>query len=219
MSGMRDAILVHGLWMPGLAMTALAARLARTGLRCHVFSYAGRARPLEAHAERLERFARERAPDGAHFVAHSLGGLVVLHALHADRGLCVGRVVLLGTPAQGCLAGQHLARFRIGRWLLGASEPLWRDQALSSERGARWQRPEALGIIAGTLPLGLGWVIARRQGPGDGVVRVEETSVPGMTERIVLPVNHSGMLVSARVAAQVVAFLRTGRFAPDEQRH
>ncbi len=212
---MRDVILVHGLWMPGVAMSALAARLARAGLRCHVFGYAGRARPLEAHAERLLRFARERAPEGAHYVAHSLGGLVVLHALYADRALSIGRVVLLGTPAQGCLAGRRLARSRLGRWLLGASEPLWRERSPMVDRGPLWQRPEALGVIAGTLPLGLGSLVARPYGPGDGVVRVEETGVPGMTERVVLAVNHSGMLVSARVAAQVVAFLLTGRFAAD----
>lgn len=210
---MQDVVLVHGLWMPGLAMTPLAARLARAGLRCHVFRYAGRAHPLEAHAERLLRFARERAPDGAHFVAHSLGGLVVLRALDTDRNIRVGRVVLLGTPAQGCFAGRRLARLGVGRWMLGASEPLWRERAVAR----CWARPESLGVIAGTLPLGLGSVVAPLGGPADGVVRVAETDVPGMTERVVLTVNHSGLLVSARVAAQVLEFLREGRFASDER--
>ena len=40
-------------------------------------------------------------------------------------------------------------------------------------------------------------------GANDGVVRVEETQVEGMRERVVLPVSHSAMLVSARVAAQL----------------
>jgi pimeloyl-ACP methyl ester carboxylesterase len=164
------------------------------------------------------RFARERAPAGAHVVAHSLGGLVALRALYADRALRVGRVVLLGTPAQGCRAGERLARFRVGRWLLGASEPLWREQSRTSQHAVRWERPEALGVIAGTLPLGLGRLIARLPGPGDGVVQVEETSVPGMSDRIMVPVNHSGLIVSARAAAQVIAFLRTGRFIQDAPR-
>jgi len=33
-----------------------------------------------------------------------------------------------------------------------------------------------------------------------------------MRERIVLPVSHSAMIVSARVAAQTAEFLRNGRF-------
>ena len=49
----RDVVLAHGLWVPAVVMTPLAARLAQAGLRCHLFSYHGRERPLDAHAERL----------------------------------------------------------------------------------------------------------------------------------------------------------------------
>lgn len=206
---MSDVILVHGLWMPGTVMRPLAARLKRAGLRCHVFAYPARARPLADHAAGLLGFARRCAPSGAHFVGHSLGGLVVLAALEADRALPVGRVVLLGTPAQGNLAGRRLAGFRLGRWLLGWSAPLWAEDGGM----AHWTRPEPLGIVAGTRPLGLGPLLARLRGPNDGVVRLDETTVPGMSERIALAVSHSGMLISARVAAQVEAFLRLGRFA------
>ena len=198
-------ILAHGLWVPGLVMHPLAARLERAGFRCHGFAYAGRARPIEAHAERLARLARQLGP--AHFLGHSLGGLVVLEALQSDPAIAVGRVLLLGTPAQGCLSARWLARHTAGRWLLGESEQLWRE-----ERAARWTRPEPLGVIAGTLPLGLGRMIGRLPGPNDGVVCVEETAVAGMAERAVLPVSHSAMLISARVASQVAAFLGDGKF-------
>lgn len=204
----RDVVLLHGLWMPRLVMALLAARLARTGLRCHLFAYTGRAHALDVHVERLRRYARECAPEGAHFVGHSLGGRVVLRALQVEPELPLGHTVLLGTPAQGNLAGRRLSRWRWGRWLLGASVPLWAEGA----DGARWSRAEPLGVIAGSRPFGLGPLLARMHGENDGVVRVEETAVPGMTERIVLPVSHSGMLLSARVARQVEAFLLRGRF-------
>jgi pimeloyl-ACP methyl ester carboxylesterase len=201
----RDTVLVHGLWVPGFVMAPLAARLAQSGLRCHRFVYAGRAGSCAANAERLYRFARSLAP--AHFVGHSLGGLVILEALSAHPDLAVGKVVLLGTPARGCAAGRRFARHRVGRWMLGASESLWRSGA-----EARWSRPEPLGVVAGTLPIGLGRAFGRLPGPNDGVVCVEETEVQGMTGRISLPVGHSHMLVSARVAAQTAAFLQNGRF-------
>ena len=203
---MRDVILAHGLWVPGVVMHPLAARLERAGFRCHGFTYAGRARPLEAHAERLVRLARQLGP--AHFLGHSLGGLVVLEALQSDAAIGVGRVMLLGTPAQGCLSGRWLARHTAGRWLLGESEKLWREG-----RAARWTRAEPLGVIAGTTPFGLGRMIGRLPGPNDGVVCVEETAVEGMTERLVLSVSHSAMLVSSRVAENVAAFLAEGRFS------
>jgi hypothetical protein len=44
------------------------------------------------------------------------------------------------------------------------------------------------------------------------LVSLEETDVDGMAERVVLPVGHSAMLVSSRVAASVAAFLEQGKF-------
>ena len=204
---MRDVILVHGLWVPALVMTPLAARLQAAGFRCHLFDYPGRERPLEAHAERLARFTQGVGP--AHFAGHSLGGLVVLDTLERRREVPAGNVLLLGAPVRGNFAGRRLARHGWGRWFLGASEPLWREG-----RGAHWTRPEPLGVLAGTMPLGLGRLFGPLPGASDGVVRVEETEVAGMRERIVLPVSHSAMLVSARVAAQAVSFLADARFLP-----
>jgi len=202
---MRDVILVHGLWVPGAVMRPLAARLARAGFRCHTFSYMGAGRPIEAHADRLARFAREIG--GAHFVGHSLGGLVILEALRRQPETAAGRVVLLGTPVRGCYSGRRLARYPGARWFLGKSDELWREG-----RAARWTRPEALGVIAGTVPLGLGRLFGPLPGANDGVVSVEETEVDGMAERVALPIAHSAMLISARVAAQVAAFLSDGKF-------
>ena len=209
---MREVILTHGLWVPGVVMQPLAARLERAGFHCRTFSYMGASRPLAVHAERLARMARETGP--AHFVGHSLGGLVVMEALITHPEVAVGRVVLLGTPVRGCYAGRRLARYRVGRWFLGQSEDLWRERHPSGREGgaARWTRREALGVVAGSLPFGLGRIFGPLPGVNDGVVNLEESAVEGMAERVVLPVGHSQMLLSARVAEQVGAFLSHGKF-------
>ncbi|MGH8747622.1 MAG: esterase/lipase family protein [Burkholderiales bacterium] len=204
---MKPVILVHGLWMPRLVMSPMAGRLSRAGYRCHLFDYAGRERPLAANAERLAQFARSVGP--AHFVGHSLGGLVVLEALNANPPLAVERVALLGTPARGCLVARRLAIHGLGRWMLGESEALWREG-----RAARWTRPEPLAILAGTFPFGLGRTFGRLPGANDGVVCVEETRIERASALTALPVSHSGMLLSARVARNLQAFLETGSFAP-----
>ena len=203
---MKPVILVHGLWMPGLVMSPLARRLSRAGYRCHLFDYAGRERPLAANAERLAQFARRLGP--AHFVGHSLGGLVVLEALNANPALAVERVALLGTPARGCLSARRLARYGFGRWMLGESEALWREG-----RAARWTRPDLLGVVAGNFPFGLGRTLGRLPGANDGVVCVNETRIDGAAAFTVLPVSHSGMLLSARVALNLRDFLETVHFS------
>lgn len=203
---MQQVILAHGLWVPGVVMQPLASRLERAGYRCHTFSYMGARRPLAAHAERLARFAAQVG--AAHFVGHSLGGLLLLEMLGGHPHVAAGRVVLLGTPARGCYAGRRLTRYPAGRWFLGESEALWREG-----RVAHWRRQEALGIVAGSVPIGLGRLFGALPGVNDGVVSLEETAVDGMADRVVLPVGHSAMLISARVAAQVEAFLAHGKFA------
>ena len=198
----REVVLAPGLWVPGAVMALLAARLARHGYAVRVFSYRGR-EPHEPNVDALARFAR----DGAFFVGHSLGGVLILDMLNRHPEIEPRAVVLLGAPVRGCLAGRRLAGARLGRWMMGACGPLW------EERGARWSRSAPLGVVAGTLPLGLGRAFGALPGPNDGVVCVEETTVDGMSERALVREGHSMLVVSSRVSALVERFLQAGRFA------
>jgi hypothetical protein len=90
--------------------------------------------------------------------------------------------------------------------MMGACGELWR------ERDATWKRDAPLGIVAGTAPLGLGRALGRLPGPNDGVVRVDETVVDGMTARALAPLGHSLLIVSGTVGRQVERFMREGRF-------
>ena len=200
---MNAVLLAGGLWIPGIAMALLGARLGRHGYSTHVFHYSGRD-SLEGNVERLVRHAG--AHGRVHLVGHSLGGVLVFDALERHPELDVATAVLIGAPVRGCLAGRRLAVSRLGRWMIGATAPRW------GERNATWRRREPLGIIAGTLPLGLGWMTGRLPGRSDGVVRVEETLVEGMAQQVTVPVTHSALIVSRRVAGLVGRFLAAGRF-------
>ncbi|MBC7780957.1 MAG: acetyltransferase, partial [Proteobacteria bacterium] len=52
----------------------------------------------------------------------------------------------------------------------------------------------------------------------DGVVTLAEARVPGARDLILLPVTHSAMPLSRRVAAEVAGFLRDGRFSETARR-
>ena len=205
-------ILLHGLWMPGLVMSPLASRLSAHGYRTHVFDYATR-RPIEMHADRLARFATTvTGGSPAHFIGHSLGGLVILEALARQAPPAVASVVLLGTPVKGCMAGRRLCVVAPGRWMLGESQALWKEG-----RVAHWHGKAPLGIVAGTRPsIGLGRMLGRLPGVNDGVVRVEETEVENATDRVDLPVGHTELIFSSRVESQTAQFLAQGRFRHDE---
>ena len=198
----RQVVLVPGLWMPAATMGLLSLRLQRHGHEVHVFAYHGRA-PHEANVEALARFSRGKTG----FVGHSLGGVLVLDMLNRHPGVAAEAAVLLGAPVRGCLAGRRFGGAKLGRWMMGACRSLW------EERAARWGRGAPLGVIAGTLPFGLGRALCALPGPSDGVVRVEETSVDGMAGQALVRQGHSMLVVSGEVGELVERFLACGRFA------
>lgn len=206
----RDAvILVHGLWMRPWAMAYLTRRLREAGFSAHAFGYRSVADPLPVNAERLARLARGLRVPALHFVGHSLGGVIIAACLHEAPDLPPGRAVFLGTPILGSHAARRLAASRVGRLALGhsMSQGLWPQMC-------DWPRGRELGVLAGSLGVGLGIVFAPGlPRPNDGAVAVAETQTAAAVDRIVLPVSHSGMLFSGAVARQVVHFLRRGAFA------
>jgi pimeloyl-ACP methyl ester carboxylesterase len=202
----EQVVLVPGLWMPGAAMGLLAARLSSHGYAVRVFPYSGR-RPFDANVKHLVRFARETLGGRpAHFIGHSLGGVLIFDTLNEHPDIAVRSVVLLGSPMRGCFAGRRLGEASVGRWMMGGCGVLW------EERTAIWRRSEPLGVVAGTLPMGLGRALGSLPGPNDGVTCVAETAVEGMTAQVLVPLGHSVLIVSGQVAKMVESFLSTARF-------
>jgi len=202
----ETAVLVHGLFMPAASMALLAWRLRRCGLRTVLFGYAARREGVEAAAARLHRLAARQSGATVHFVAHSLGGLVVRQMLHDFPQQRPGRVVTLGTPHGGSQIARRLAGWRWGRWLLARALP-----ALAGEV-APWDGRRELGVIAGSRGAGVGRLFGSLASPHDGTVALTETALAGASDWRVLPLSHTQLLVSARAARQVCHFLRRGAF-------
>jgi pimeloyl-ACP methyl ester carboxylesterase len=206
------AILVHGLWMRGPALTVLKRRVEADGsLRALLFSYPTIVGSMSDHVRRLLDFAHTHAPrsERLHFVGHSLGGLVILKALSATDDLPPGRAVLLGSPLQGSRTVQRLARVPLGRRLLGGA--LMEECIDCPPR--EWSGRRDVGVIAGSMGFGMGRVLGNLGAEHDGTVTVEETRLPGAKDHIVVAASHTGMLLSAEVAAQTRYFLEHGNFS------
>ncbi len=209
---MQTAVVyVHGLWMTGVEGVVLRRRLARElGAATPLFSYRSVGAGIGANARALAvRLSGLRA-DTLHLVGHSLGGVVICKMFEEAGGeaLPPGRVVLLGAPVAGSRAAHRLARWKLGRLIMG---PSVREELLV-DRDRRWTYGRDLGVIAGSLSVGLGRIVNNHRGRGDGTIYVDETQIPGMKEHLVMHVSHTGLPFSAAVARQTAAFLRSGRF-------
>ena len=201
-----EIILVHGLWMGPLVMSKLASRLSALGYAVRRFNYPSTAHQLDEHARALGIFTMESEASRVSFISHSMGGLVTLRMLDLVGAPTVGRVALLGTPLSGSEIARRISRVPGGHRLFGKARMPLVDGYTHVPDSTE------VGMIAGTLPLGLGVLAGAARQPGDGTVSIREANAPGLTDRIELSVTHTSMLYSARVTDQAVKFIETGHF-------
>jgi pimeloyl-ACP methyl ester carboxylesterase len=204
----RTIVIVHGLWMTGAVFALQRAQLVRRGYRVRTFNYSSLRTSLDEIASQLARFIGALETPGVHLVGHSLGGLVVMHALALFPQLPIGRVVLLGCPLAGSRAVRYLARSATGRILVGRALREWLP-----ERAAPVAAAFEVGMIAGTRRFGAGSLLVPLPTPNDGAVCLDETRLPGLRDHVTMPLTHSGLILSSRAALEIDHFLEHGHFA------
>lgn len=208
-------VLLHGLARTPRSMRPLAAVLERAGFAVHNLGYPSRSRtPDELLAHVGDEIARCCA-DGErplHFVAHSLGGILVRAYLESHEAPQLGRVVMIAPPNRGTRWVGALGRNPIFAVLLGPTAQLLGTGADSLPNRLGPARYE-LGVIAGSLDPLRPW---RDPAAGDGLVAIESTRLEGMDDFLVLHETHVSIKRDPRAAAAVVHFLRHGRFGGGE---
>lgn len=204
----ETVVLVHGLWMHGVAMLLMKQRIARHGYRVTTYSYPTVRLDMEENAVRLSRYCDSLDARRIHLVGHSLGCLVAIRAAQALPRARLGRIVVMGPPFTDSYSARRVQRLPGGRSIIGRCI----DQWLVTKRASGCESLD-VGVIAGNRRFGLGCLFAPAlPKPNDGVVSVEETRVPHMRDHIVLGVSHTAMLISTEVVHQVCAFLAGGTF-------
>ena len=209
MTSPAHVVVLHGWALSSFATRYWCRYLLQEGFVPSSFSYPSHNRTLGHNVAQLAAHIEALPGDGpVHLVGHSLGGIVIMQCLACHSFGRLGRVVLVGTPFQGSGAAQRLKATRLGRWLLGKSIVQWTGVVAGD-----MPKGLELGTIAGTRQLGMGQLLGRLESPHDGTVSLRETHVPFATDRALLPVTHTEMLVSSKVTAHIVRFLQHGKFA------
>jgi hypothetical protein len=67
-----------------------------------------------------------------------------------------------------------------------------------------------IGVIAGTVLLGMGRFVTLFDEGNDGIITVSETRLPRVKNYLCLPVNYEGLIISHNVIDQVAVFLKRG---------
>ena len=207
--GEQAVVLLHGLWMGRGVMRFLRKRLRedQAGRQVLDFEYPSMDATLEENSLALSECVAGIDAPTVHLVGHSLGGVIILDMLQRSLPRQGGRVVCLGSPLCGSASARNVRRLPLGRAMLGRT-----IQQVMNSGVHHWNGPREVGVIAGSVGMGLGMFAGHLKPPHDGTVSVAETRLPGASDHLVVHVNHMGLLLSQEVAEQTACFLRHGHF-------
>ena len=204
-------VLLHGLGRTAGSMRPMEVGLREAGYRVVNVGYPSREYSIGALVDMLDAaLATCCAGERAHFVTHSLGGILVRAYAERHGAESIGRVVMLSPPNAGSELVDRFGGIPPVSWILGpAFLQLGTDTAAVP---ARLGPPQfEVGVITGdaTLnPLFSWWL----PGEDDGKVTVESARLEGAEDFMVVPYTHAFIMRREEVIEQVVAFLRTGCF-------
>lgn len=217
-----QVILLHGILRSKTDMLPMALFLKDRGYKTLNILYPSRKKTLQdltdfVH-EKIQGWKNYSADEPLHFVTHSMGGLIARYYIDKYTPENLGKVVMLSPPNSGSEFADKLDNHELlsnfyNKFFGPAAKQLRTDY--EHKIG---DVPCPLGVIAGTSsinPLAL-WALPKdKVGEHDGIVPVERTKIEGMTDHIVMKVNHTFMMFHPKIMEQTRFFLENGHFFKD----
>ncbi|OGB33692.1 MAG: hypothetical protein A3F78_03625 [Burkholderiales bacterium RIFCSPLOWO2_12_FULL_61_40] len=206
-----QALFVHGMGRSPLSGWPLLRQLRKAGMQTCTFGYVVTVQNFAPIVARLTARLSTLASQGDYIlIGHSLGGVLLRAALAAlsEEVRPPTHVFLLGSPVRASRLAHKLQGNRLFRALTGDC-----GQLLAND-------PRMQGIGPVTAPVtGIAGVLGAstqigpfRDAPHDGVVSVSEVSADWLTDNVHIPVAHTFLPASQRVAAVILE--RMARIQP-----
>lgn len=201
----ETVVLLHGMGRTRVSMAVLQKRFASAGYETLNFPYGQTRASLDELSGSLATFLeRKVSTPRYHLVGHSLGNIIIRHAMRESLRPGLGRVVMLAPPNRPARLAKLLRDNGLYRVLMGDSGQKLGDDGFYASLPA----PSVeFGVIAGDKGQGMTF-----SEPNDGLVEVEGTRLEGMKDFAVVPHTHTFLMNAPDTFALCRRFLETGRF-------
>lgn len=201
----ETVVLLHGMGRTRVSMAVLQKRFSDAGYETLNFPYGQTRSSLDELSGSLAAFLDKKvATPRYHLVGHSLGNIIVRHAMRKPLRPGLGRVVMLAPPNRPARLAKLLRDNGLYRALMDDSGRKLGDDAFYATLPA----PSVeFGVIAGDKGQS-----ATFSEPNDGLVEVEGTKLEGMADFAVVHHTHTFLMNAPDTFALCRRFLETGRF-------
>ncbi len=205
----ESVVCIHGFLESSWNMHFMAKNLKRSGWKVFNWNYESRNKKIEEHSQdlvrELQKIASKHPNKPIHFVAHSMGCLIVRSALnHAEcpEEAKTGKAILLAPPNQGSSWGRILAKFPFAKKMAKNFSGKQLMEEESFQNLGEFPPSKKILIMAGNL--GFNPFIT---GENDGVVAVHETFLNTPHQHVVIKREHATIVFSKKALTIADQFL------------
>lgn len=209
----ETVVLLHGIWRTENSMRRLERAFRDEGYSVLNETYSSHTESIPEIAEDLWKTVNSLDTEKVHFVAHSMGGLVVRQMLASHEMTNLGRVVMIAPPSRGAALADHYGRLRLFGAVMGPAGL----QLHSGDESYVAQLPPPpceFAIIAGSRGDPEGWN-PRIPGDDDGTVGVSESLLPGVDVFRTVHARHTFIMNRPEVVTMSLAYVKGEELPPN----
>jgi hypothetical protein len=203
MTAPMDIVLIHGMARTRSSLLLLSHRLRRAGHRVHFLDYVPALETLDRASRRLANLVtRKIQPRPYAVVTHSLGSVIVRHALPRLADHPPRAAYFLAPPMIACRAAKFFLRSRVYRMLTREMGAL----LAQDEFMRRLPIPRNTRIYVGTAGPRLRWLPFGHE-VNDGILLASEAVGDGIAQVQMVRSSHTMIMNRRAVADDIVGNL------------
>ena len=191
----ESVVLIHGFFGSPWNLYFLKRNFKKKGYKAFSFGYKSRNKNIQEHAKDLKKFVddvKAKNPNcKIHFIAHSMGSLVLRAYMNEEEKVNDCKVVLFGPPNKGCSYARSMSKFKIVKKILKKYSGKELSINESFDYLGKFPKQVKVLVVAGDIHIN-----PFIKGKNDRLIKVDETYLDTEHKHVVIKKGHLGLVFS-----------------------